>query len=583
MKDKINEDKSLTPLNSITENISLNKSLNSEMKQIVQEFSFFKNDLLMDVRKLEEKFNYKLLEQSVIVSEQYDSFERRLSELSDKVSQINQITIDNDNVANKIKTLLRFKTEADINIGRLFAQLFDLKKQNKEFTNNIEAIINDNLEYPGIIGKKCEFLNFRNFIDYTLKNFKGLNEFIGNFKTFNVNEFKRKINSEISEFRFSLSEDYKKSIFILSNNLKEFDAKVEELIKANNKKVEDNEIKFEELKNNINNCFSEYQSKFEIIEKNINEKRNQQLKEIDNIINLKQELKDDISNFKSSLENIKTSINDINDKINNIERHNSINENGNNDYYQNSENKNNKENSQRENSTLIRSKSFERFPENNNSKISDKNKDLSLTQEEIKNQEEKKDMDSYYNTIFKEIKKNNYSIANIANIKIKKVILPEYIIKRNKRTVKSSSSENKGTILFSKNQSSTLLQKSCANNKNNSSRMRKGILNLSKINNNNQKIRKNKTINLSQSSKLNNPKVEINNSNEIKSLITIKSKSNSMFKRGRKNSFSYEKEKNTKDEEVQIGFRRTFNLKNKIKDIILINSRNLKKRRKIMM
>ena len=598
MNNKINEGKSITSLNSLNENNLSNKSLNLEMKQIIQDLKYFKNDLLLDVRKIEERFNYKLLEQSIISSEQYDSFEKRLSELSDRISQINQIILDYGDISGRIKTLLKFKMETEDSINRIYAQLFTFQKQNKEFSNNIDKIISENLEYPGIIGKNSKFLNFRYFIDYTLKNLKDLNEFMDNTKTFNFHEFRRKINSEIADFRFSLSDNYNNSVRLIGKNFKEFDAKVEDLIKTNNKNMEDNEARFEELKNNIFKYFAEYQTKFENLEKNINENYNQQIKEIDNIKKVKQELKEDINNFKSYLDNIKTSNIDVNDKINNNNGHNFNNENRNNfqsdendnqtltsndkrykmvmngnnleniniiDYYQNCENKNNKEHSPNE-----------KFNEDNNSKISDKN--ISLTHDDIKKHEEKKESDSHYNTTYKEIKRNNYSISNIANIKIKKVILPEYISKRNiKRKVNSSLSENKGSMLLSNNQSSTLQQKSFYNN-DNSNTMRQSVFNLSKINR--QKIRKYKTINISQSMKLNNPKVEKNNPDKLKSLITIKSKSNT-FKKERKNSLSFEKRKILKDEEAQIGFRKTFNLKKKIKDIILINSRNFKKNRKI--
>ena len=598
MNNKINEGKSITSLNSLNENNLSNKSLNLEMKQIIQDLKYFKNDLLLDVRKIEERFNYKLLEQSIISSEQYDSFEKRLSELSDRISQINQIILDYGDISGRIKTLLKFKMETEDSINRIYAQLFTFQKQNKEFSNNIDKIISENLEYPGIIGKNSKFLNFRCFIDYTLKNLKDLNEFMDNTKTFNFHEFRRKINSEIADIRFSLSDNYNNSVRLIGKNFKEFDAKVEDLIKTNNKNMEDNEARFEELKNNIFKYFAEYQTKFENLEKNINENYNQQIKEIDNIKKVKQELKEDINNFKSYLDNIKTSNIDVNDKINNNNGHNFNNENRNNfqsdendnqtltsndkrykmvmngnnleniniiDNYKNCENKNNKEHSPNE-----------KFNEDNNSKISDKN--ISLTHDDIKKHEEKKESDSHYNTTYKEIKRNNYSISNIANIKIKKVILPEYISKRNiKRKVNSSLSKNKGSMLLSINQSSTLQQKSFYNN-DNSNTMRQSVFNLSKINR--QKIRKYKTINISQSMKLNNPKVEKNNPDKLKSLITIKSKSNT-FKKERKNSLSFEKRKILKDEEAQIGFRKTFNLKKKIKDIILINSRNFKKNRKI--
>ena len=113
---------------------------------------------------------------------------------------------------------------------------------------------------------------------------------------------KKKINSDITDFRFSISDNYKNSVRLIGNSFKEFDLKIEDLMKRNNKNMRENEAKFEELTNNINNYFSEYKAKFESLEKSINEKYNDQIKEIDNIKEMKNDLSADINNFKSYIE-----------------------------------------------------------------------------------------------------------------------------------------------------------------------------------------------------------------------------------------------------------------------------------------
>ena len=556
MNTKKNGDNSLNTQDIKNYNYLPNKSsLNSETNKINQNLLFFKNDILTDIRKVEERFNYKLIQQSVIISEQYDSFEKKLSELSAHITQVHQMIIDNNDLTEKIKTFLRFKTKTEDNIDKMNSKIEAFQKENSEFIINIEKLINDNLRYPGVIGKNAKFLNFRFFIDYILKNFNDLNEFRNEIRKFEFNEFKKKINSHISDFRFSISDNYRNSVRLISKNFKEFDTKVENLLERNNKIMKDNETKFEELKNNINKYFSDYQTKFETLEKNINEKYIQQLKEIDNIKNMKNEMTNDINNFKSFFENIKSSNSNINNNINSNERYNSFNENRNN--YKSNENNNqiisssdkknkiiindlisnnfdiinlsdknknigdkyNKDHSLNNNILFDNSTSFQKMPEDKNFKTSNKNKDLSLTNYELRKQEEKKEFDSYYNAINKENRRNNYSITNIANIKIRKVILPEYISKRNiinkrniKRTTNSSSSVNRGSILLSNNHSSYLQEKSyyC---KDNSNYMRNIFFNLSKINRH--KSKKNKNINLVKSAKLVNRKAEKNIKNKI--------------------------------------------------------------------
>ena len=651
------------------------------MNKINRDLIIFKNDLLLDIRKVEERFNYKLTEQNIISSEQYESFENKISELKDRISKIDSKLLDNNEFTEKTKNFRKFKTKADENFNRINAKITTLQKENREFINNIERMVNENLRYPGVFGRNAKFLNFRYFIDYTLKNFKDFNEFMNDIRSFDFNAFKKKINSDITDFRFSISDNYKNSVRLIGNSFKEFDLKIEDLMKRNNKNMRENEAKFEELTNNINNYFSEYKAKFESLEKSINEKYNDQIKEIDNIKEMKNDLSADINNFKSYIELIKTynfnnhnnknenANNNINENINNninenvnnniinlnINNKNIINKNNQNkisnnglkntryenqnnlqydsssknillnqnnkneflqydinsgnfgyqtisssnkkykriindlinnngniniiDNYQNSEVKHNTDISLHEinNRVLDRSKTYEKLPINNYSKISNKNKDTSPTRNEAKKQEEKKEFETYFNTTNKDLRRNNYSISNIADIKIKKAILPEYLCKRN---IKRNSfiSDNKGAIFISNDLSSTIYQKSIYFNENSSSK-RKSAFNISKINK--QKAPNNKNRNLIQSANTNAKKVEIKNQGRINSLMVIKSKSNNNILNSKKSNLSFEKEKNLKDEQIQIGFRKTLNLKTKIKDLILMNTKNFKKNRKI--
>ena len=54
---------------------TINK-LMCKKNEINNDLLYFKNDILLDIRKVEERLNFKLTEQSVINSEQFVSFEK---------------------------------------------------------------------------------------------------------------------------------------------------------------------------------------------------------------------------------------------------------------------------------------------------------------------------------------------------------------------------------------------------------------------------------------------------------------------------------------------------------------------------
>ena len=301
MDDKEEKDNSSILTNSINEK---NKSFfNPEKSKINQDFLFFKNDILKDIRKLEEKLNIKLNEQN-LVKNQCDNFEKKLTELSKYISNVHNLIADNNNndIIQKTKNISKFKTEAENNFNRINSRINTLQKEYKDFSNNIEKLVNDNLRYPGVIGKNAKFSNFRYFIDFIIKSFKDVNDFKDEVRNFEFNEFKKKMNKDISDFRFAISDNYKNSINLIGINFKEIDIKIADLIKRNNNNMKENKEKFEQLKNKINDFFTEYKIKFESLEKNINDKFTEQINEIEKFKTMKNEFVTDMNNLKLSLE-----------------------------------------------------------------------------------------------------------------------------------------------------------------------------------------------------------------------------------------------------------------------------------------
>ena len=662
---------------------SLNRGfLNPEIASIKQDILFFKNDMLKDIRKLEEKLNLKMTNQNLMSSEQYNAFEKKMDSITTQITEINSLLVNNTNLTEKVNTLQIFKSRTEDSIFRVNARINTFQKEYREYIDNVEILINNNLKYPGIIGKNSRFSNFRHFIDYILKYFNDFNDFKDEIRNFNFNEFKKKIISDLNDFRFAINENYSNSILLIQRNVQDFDKRMDDLIKKNEKFLKANESKFEELENKINNYLSEYQAKFTSLEQNINEKYDEQLKEVENIKNLKNEFIEEMEKIKTKFEEIKKNeeskdINNENNfllkiinnnyisesqkgteenkniendnyknlqkllieqkeesqavlksrnfnnqknehqKINNIIKLLLLNNNNNNNKInlsiiknncneimkkiKNIEEKNNivnnsDDHSKRMNKTLSIEKtdSLEKFTnilkEKNNDIINSNNNfqnienHLILSNEEILNKkkqsENNEDSNRYLNLAKKEVSKNNYSISNIANTKITKVLLPESLNKKNKnRNPKihisnSSVSENKKIKLISNDLSCSNTKKYSIQDSNN---IKKSIIDFTKINK-----QKNEKIKSMDSERLNRRINESKMHSNLKSLMVIKIKSKDKFlndlSKKKKRSSSFE---NEKDENVQIEFRKTFHLNNKVKELILVNSKNLKKNRKI--
>ena len=65
-------------LNIFNNNVLTKSVFNPDFNHIKQDLLFFKNDILKDLRKIEEKVNLKLTEQTVVNNEQYEAYEKKI-------------------------------------------------------------------------------------------------------------------------------------------------------------------------------------------------------------------------------------------------------------------------------------------------------------------------------------------------------------------------------------------------------------------------------------------------------------------------------------------------------------------------
>ena len=196
---------------------------------------------------------------------------------------------------------------------------------------------------------------------------------------------------------------------------------------------------------------------------------------------------------------------------------------------------------------------------------------------------EKNESSKFLNITKKDSIKSNYSIGSIPNIKIKKVILPKYLNNTNRNK------ESKSLISYNQeipNNLSSVTSKKIFFHIENNNQIKRRLFETSKINKSKEEKIKNMKFSETSRSIHKNAEDKINDSLNSLLIIKNKNKSNSLnslnnLRKGKKKSYSLEDLKEEKDEQIQIGFRKTVNSKNKIKEIMLMNTKYFKNSRKI--
>ena len=131
---------------------------------------YFKNDMLGDLKQQEHKLNKKIDKQTDDTQKKLDQFQLKLDVLTGKLFSLASLFTENNNLKEKIESLLQFKTKAEETILNHDIKIASISKDLVNAINKYDKLIENNIFYHGIIGtSNSRFQNFHNFIDYVLK------------------------------------------------------------------------------------------------------------------------------------------------------------------------------------------------------------------------------------------------------------------------------------------------------------------------------------------------------------------------------------------------------------------------------
>lgn len=131
---------------------------------------FFKNDMLGDLKQQEHKLNKKIDKQTDDTQKKLDQFQLKLDVLTGKLFSLSSLFTENNNLKEKVESLLKFKTKTDETILNHDIKISSISKDLVNAINKYDKLIENNIFYHGVIGSSnSRFQTFHNFIDYVLK------------------------------------------------------------------------------------------------------------------------------------------------------------------------------------------------------------------------------------------------------------------------------------------------------------------------------------------------------------------------------------------------------------------------------
>ena len=225
-----------TELKNINNVVESNKSVRDPTpKNIKEDILFFKDDILKDIKRFENKLNLKCDGQTSMLKDKFDKYDLKMEAMTEKISLLGNKISTNISLKEKVDELYEFKNKLQGNIMTQDVRIDTIMKDLKNAINKYDNILLESVIYSGIIGVNARFKTFHELIDFILININQLNS------------FKEKNSMDIKT--------YKKKIETLSQNLK---VQIESINKNN---MEYNNRGLQETENKINNYFEEYNNK----------------------------------------------------------------------------------------------------------------------------------------------------------------------------------------------------------------------------------------------------------------------------------------------------------------------------------
>ena len=304
-------------MNNNSKKIEQNPKRFTEPNLITQtDLIYFKNQTLKDLKEIEANILSKVKAKTDQYDTKFTQMETKINIYSTKITELSQSINSEKNNVEKIDKLYEFKSSSEYKTSKLETRLKEISENFSEEIHSMKKIINESINYPGVIGPKSKFNDFRAFIDYVIKSISSINVFKDKMSAFDIQSYKTNLDKIIKSYKTEFDRYMSSSKNLVSDTFVVFDNKVAALFKTFEDKLENEknllQKNMDEMNININSLKNELIYKIGIHDDenekkllNLNSKYDKYFSDID-LIHKKLEETDD---------NIKKIFNDYDDKI----------------------------------------------------------------------------------------------------------------------------------------------------------------------------------------------------------------------------------------------------------------------------
>ena len=253
---------------------------------IKNDFIFFQNEVLSDIKKLESRLTDKMFQVNNIIQQQNLKIENKINELNSKFVILTNQMHEKKNSENPELIIQPIKQKLEENFSKFEIKINLLEKDLGNACFKYDKMMANNLTAPGLIGNSCPYETLRSFLEFV--NTKIIELIRAKEKSnFDFKKYKEKLETIINNNKTQFDTAQKKINEYCKNEFKQCDTNCTDRINVIEKRIEalrieNGEYAFE-LKQKSDELKIEWE-KLDNVEKNLNLRYNEELKKLNGII-----------------------------------------------------------------------------------------------------------------------------------------------------------------------------------------------------------------------------------------------------------------------------------------------------------
>ncbi len=201
-----------------------------------KDMMLFENEILGDIKKLDNKINSKYDEKINDLTNKLEASEQKVLLLSDKIGELYEIIANQKDNQTKISQIINFKQKTEESMFVYDTKIHSIEKDLNNAIYKFDNIFS-NILVPGLIGNACKYPTVRQFLDYCNKSFMDLNAFKDK-QIIDLKAYKSKMESLVNSFQLQIENVQQKFIEHFNKKFVEVENKLLDRIKITDDRID---------------------------------------------------------------------------------------------------------------------------------------------------------------------------------------------------------------------------------------------------------------------------------------------------------------------------------------------------------